>query len=164
MCDIDHFKYFNDTYGHTIGDDILRLIASVIKKLVKDRDIAARYGGEEFAVVMPNARLPDAIALAEQIRTSVMGRDINIRSTGKSLGRVTISIGAAQLRDTSTRPNAPAGTRWWRRAERRRARPARLYRFSSRNFFLPAAVVDLVSDQIRTLLANGGQRHGYQWS
>jgi len=100
MCDIDHFKYFNDTYGHTIGDDILRLIASVIKKLVKDRDIAARYGGEEFAVVMPNARLPDAIALAEQIRTSVMGRDINIRSTGKSLGRVTISIGAAQLRDT----------------------------------------------------------------
>jgi diguanylate cyclase len=100
MCDIDHFKYFNDTYGHTIGDDILRLIASVIKKLVKDRDIAARYGGEEFAIVMPDARLPDAIALAEQIRTSVMGRDINIRSTGKSLGRVTISIGAAQLRDT----------------------------------------------------------------
>jgi diguanylate cyclase len=99
MCDIDHFKYFNDTYGHTIGDDILRLIATVIKKLVKHHDIAARYGGEEFAVVMPNGRLPDAIALAEQIRTSVMGRDINIRSTGKSLGRVTISIGAAQLRD-----------------------------------------------------------------
>jgi diguanylate cyclase len=100
MCDIDHFKYFNDTYGHTIGDDILRLIATVIKNMVKDRDIAARYGGEEFAIVMPNARLRDAVALAEQIRTSVMGRDINIRSTGKSIGRVTISIGAAQLRET----------------------------------------------------------------
>jgi diguanylate cyclase len=100
MCDIDHFKYFNDTYGHTIGDDILRLIANVIKNMVRDRDIAARYGGEEFAIVMPNARLPDAIALAEQIRTSVMGRDINIRSTGKTIGRVTISIGAAQLGDT----------------------------------------------------------------
>jgi diguanylate cyclase len=99
MCDIDHFKYFNDTYGHTIGDDILRLIASVIKKLVKERDIAARYGGEEFAVVMPNARLPDAIALAEQIRNAVVSRDVNIRSTGKTLGRVTLSIGAAQLRD-----------------------------------------------------------------
>jgi diguanylate cyclase len=100
MCDIDHFKYFNDTYGHTIGDDILRLTATVIRKLVKDRDIAARYGGEEFAVIMPNARLPDAIALAEQIRNSVMGREISIRSTGKTLGRVTISIGAAQMRDT----------------------------------------------------------------
>jgi diguanylate cyclase len=100
MCDIDHFKYFNDTYGHTIGDDILRLIATVIKKLVKDHDIAARYGGEEFAIVMPNARLPDAVSLAEQIRTAVMGRDINIRSTGKTLGRVTISIGAAQLQSS----------------------------------------------------------------
>jgi diguanylate cyclase len=98
MCDIDHFKYFNDTYGHTIGDDIIRLIATCIKRLVRDTDIAARYGGEEFAVIMPNARLPDAIALAEQIRTAVMGRDISVRSTGKNLGRVTISIGAAQLR------------------------------------------------------------------
>jgi diguanylate cyclase len=99
MCDIDHFKYFNDTYGHTIGDDILRLIASVIKRLVREGDTAARYGGEEFAVVMPNVLLADAIMRAEQIRNSVMSRDINIRSTGKSLGRVTISIGVAQLRE-----------------------------------------------------------------
>jgi diguanylate cyclase len=100
MCDIDHFKYFNDTYGHTIGDDILRLTASTIKRLVRNGGSAARYGGEEFAVIMPNARLPDAIALAEQIRTAVMGREMSVRSTGKTLGRVTISIGAAQLRDS----------------------------------------------------------------
>ncbi len=98
MCDIDHFKHFNDTYGHTIGDDILRLIATTIKRLVRDSDVAARYGGEEFAVIMPNAALPKAIEVAERIRTAVMGREITIRSTGKSLGRVTISIGAAQLR------------------------------------------------------------------
>jgi diguanylate cyclase len=99
MCDIDHFKYFNDTYGHTIGDDILRLVATVIKKLVRTGDVAARYGGEEFAVIMQNARLPDAIALAERIRAAVMSREMNIRSTGKTIGRLTISIGAAQLRD-----------------------------------------------------------------
>jgi diguanylate cyclase len=99
MCDIDHFKYFNDTYGHTIGDDILRLVASVIKRLVRAGDVAARYGGEEFAIIMPGARLPDAIALAERVRTAVMERELNIRSTGKTIGRLTISIGAAQLRD-----------------------------------------------------------------
>ena len=102
MCDIDHFKYFNDTYGHTIGDDILRLIAAVIKRLVKDGDVAARYGGEEFAIIMPNTPLPDATALAERIRSTVMGRDMSVRSTGKSLGRVTISIGAAQLQGSET--------------------------------------------------------------
>jgi diguanylate cyclase len=100
MCDIDHFKYFNDTYGHTIGDDILRLIASAIKQLIRKTDVAARYGGEEFAVIMANTALPTAMEVAERIRTSVMGRDVSIRSTGKSLGRVTISIGAAQLLPT----------------------------------------------------------------
>jgi diguanylate cyclase len=100
MCDIDHFKHFNDTYGHTIGDDILRLIASAIKQLIRKTDVAARYGGEEFAVIMANTALPTAMEVAERIRTSVMGRDVSIRSTGKSLGRVTISIGAAQLLPT----------------------------------------------------------------
>ena len=54
MVDIDHFKTFNDTYGHLTGDQVLRLVASSLKQNVKGQDVAARYGGEEFAVVLPN--------------------------------------------------------------------------------------------------------------
>ena len=56
MTDIDHFKKFNDTYGHLTGDQVLRLVAMSVKQNVKGQDIAARYGGEEFAVVLPEHR------------------------------------------------------------------------------------------------------------
>ena len=60
MTDIDHFKTFNDTYGHLTGDQVLRLVALSVKQNVKGRDIAARYGGEEFAVILPNTVLRSA--------------------------------------------------------------------------------------------------------
>jgi len=95
IADIDHFKKFNDTFGHQTGDQVIRLVASVLKSSLKGQDIAARYGGEEFAVILPNTPLEFAIRVAENIREAVMGKDLVKRSTNERLGRVTVSIGVS---------------------------------------------------------------------
>jgi diguanylate cyclase len=97
MCDIDHFKRFNDTYGHVVGDQALRLIAAAISRAVRDQDTPARYGGEEFAVVLPNTSLDQAVATAEHLRGAIMDKKVVKRSTGEDLGRITVSIGVAQF-------------------------------------------------------------------
>jgi diguanylate cyclase len=102
MTDVDHFKRFNDTYGHLTGDQVLRLVASALKQNVKGQDTAARYGGEEFAVVLPKTGLRSAVTVADHIRRAVMTKELMKRSTGQSLGRVTISAGVAALRPTDT--------------------------------------------------------------
>ena len=102
MADIDHFKSFNDQYGHLTGDQVLRLVALSVKQNVKGRDVAARYGGEEFVVALPNTALQSAITVADQIRRAVMTKELMRRSNGDRLGRVTISIGAAVLHPGDT--------------------------------------------------------------
>jgi diguanylate cyclase len=102
MTDIDHFKRFNDSYGHLTGDQVLRLVAAAVRSNVKGLDIAARYGGEEFAILLPHTVLRSAIMVADQIRTAVMTKELMKRSTGEHLGRVTISVGIATLRPTDT--------------------------------------------------------------
>ncbi|HTP90401.1 MAG TPA: GGDEF domain-containing protein [Xanthobacteraceae bacterium] len=102
MTDIDHFKSFNDKFGHLTGDQVLRLVALSVKQNVKGQDVAARYGGEEFAVALPNTTLQSAITVADHIRRSVMTKELVKRSTGERLGRVTISIGAAVLNPQDT--------------------------------------------------------------
>jgi diguanylate cyclase len=97
MTDIDHFKSFNDSYGHLTGDQVLRLVAAAVKNNVKGQDTAARYGGEEFAIVLPNTVLRSAMTVADHIRRAVMTKELMKRSTGEHLGRVTISIGVATL-------------------------------------------------------------------
>lgn len=97
MCDIDHFKRFNDTWGHLTGDQVLRLVGSCLAENVKGRDTAARYGGEEFAVIVRQSELKGAMSLANQIRSSVENKKLVKRSTGDILGTITISIGVAQL-------------------------------------------------------------------
>jgi len=96
MLDIDGFKIFNDANGHQVGDDVLRLIASTLKQSLKGQPFVARYGGEEFAVLLPNTQLSQAVAAAEDVRRDVAAREIMRRSTGESLGRVTVSLGAAE--------------------------------------------------------------------
>lgn len=102
MTDIDHFKTFNDTFGHLTGDQVLRLVALSVKQNVKGQDIAARYGGEEFAIILPNTALRASVTVAEHIRRAVMSKELMKRSTGEHLGRVTISVGVAVLRPGDT--------------------------------------------------------------
>jgi diguanylate cyclase len=96
LADIDHFKQFNDTFGHQVGDQVLRLVAQVLTRSVKGRDRAARYGGEEFAVILPQTDLDGARNLAEQIRRTVAGNRIRSKTNGQDLGHITLSIGCAQ--------------------------------------------------------------------
>jgi diguanylate cyclase len=102
LTDIDHFKKFNDTFGHLTGDQVLRLVAIAVKQNVKGQDLAARYGGEEFAIVLPNTALRPALAVADHIRRAVMTKELMKRSTGEHLGRVTISVGVATLHNGET--------------------------------------------------------------
>ena len=96
--DIDHFKQFNDTWGHRTGDQVLRLVASCLKAGARETDTVARYGGEEFALVLPGMTTESAEILANSIRETVQSRELVKRSTGETLGRVTMSLGIAILR------------------------------------------------------------------
>jgi len=105
MFDIDHFKSFNDSYGHLTGDQVLRLVGMSLKQTIKGQDITARYGGEEFAVVLPNTGLRQALTVADHIRRAIMAKELKKKSTGEILGRVTISVGVSMLKpsdDTDT--------------------------------------------------------------
>jgi diguanylate cyclase len=97
MCDIDHFKRFNDTFGHQTGDQVLRLVGGCLAENVKGRDTAARYGGEEFAVVLPQTALADAVSVANVIRRAVESKKLVKKTTGDILGSIAISIGVSQL-------------------------------------------------------------------
>jgi len=102
LSDIDHFKAFNDTFGHLTGDQVLRLVALAVKQNVKGQDIAARYGGEEFGIILPQTTLRAALTVADHVRRAVMTKELMKRSTGEHLGRVTISIGVAVLKKGET--------------------------------------------------------------
>ena len=95
LCDIDFFKNFNDRWGHQLGDQVLRLVATTIRENIKGKDLAARFGGEEFAVILPGTNLTNAMKVADTVRKAVAGKKVVKRSTGESLGQVTLSIGVA---------------------------------------------------------------------
>ena len=98
MIDIDHFKKFNDTYGHQVGDQVLRLVAKVLQDNVREGDLAARYGGEELIAVLPGADLDVCAGVAERIRRRISEARLTRRTTGKEIASVTVSIGVAQFR------------------------------------------------------------------
>ena len=98
MIDIDHFKRFNDEYGHIVGDEVLRLVAKKIKENVRGRDFVARYGGEEFAILLPGTQIGGARTVAENIRSSFSEAKLKRVKTSEYLGTITISIGAAEFR------------------------------------------------------------------
>ncbi len=100
MTDVDFFKSANDTYGHAVGDLVLKTIARVIKMQLRDYDIAGRYGGEEFSIILPYTKLPEAQMVAERLRKAVEKTKIDISKvnsdvTEKNIG-VTISLGVAE--------------------------------------------------------------------
>jgi diguanylate cyclase len=104
VLDIDHFKAFNDTWGHQTGDQVLRYVASVIGRAGDGGRTAARYGGEEFALIFPGEDARTAIAILEEIRAEVASRVLKRRSTNEDLGAVTLSAGVAERR-----PGEPPG-------------------------------------------------------
>lgn len=95
MLDLDHFKNFNDTYGHDAGDTILREAAAFLLKSVRAEDIVCRFGGEEFIILLPAADLKVTQARADRIRSKL--RELPVLHQGQSLGMVTVSIGVAEL-------------------------------------------------------------------
>ncbi len=98
IVDIDHFKRFNDTWGHQTGDQVIRYVASVIGRLGAAPRLAARYGGEEFAVVLPGDPTEAAAAMLDAMRLEIASRALKRRSTNEDLGAVTVSVGVAGYR------------------------------------------------------------------
>lgn len=98
LADIDHFKAFNDTYGHRIGDSVLKVVARNLKDAVKGADLPARYGGEEFAIIFPETELENAVIVANQIREKLAKKELKNSKSGESYGCVTLSIGVARYR------------------------------------------------------------------
>jgi len=95
FLDVDHFKQFNDRFGHKVGDEVLRVVARVLLSTVRAEDVAGRYGGEEFLVVLPDIDLAGSVTVAERIRTAV-------RALNLPLPPVTISLGVATLEAQSS--------------------------------------------------------------
>ncbi len=102
MLDIDHFKRFNDTYGHLFGDKVLRALGKSLKSNVKGKDTAARYGGEEFAVLLPQTPLAGAAGLAETLRKTVAAGRVKRIDSDETVGNITVSIGVASFNPGET--------------------------------------------------------------
>ena len=98
MIDIDHFKKFNDSFGHQVGDQVLRLVGKVLQDNVREGDLAARYGGEELIAAFPAANLGACTEVAERIRRRISEVRLTRRTTGEEISSVTVSIGVAQFR------------------------------------------------------------------
>jgi diguanylate cyclase (GGDEF)-like protein len=94
MLDLDHFKKFNDTYGHQFGDKVLHQIAGVISEHCRTNDYLGRYGGEEFLIILPETRMDGATTFAERVRSAVAETSLE-----QNEERVTVSIGVAEWRN-----------------------------------------------------------------
>ena len=98
MIDIDNFKRVNDTFGHLVGDKVIRFVADSLRQSIKGRDCAARYGGEEYALMLPDTHLGNAVILCNKIREHIAKTNLVRSGTKESLGQITISAGIAQKR------------------------------------------------------------------
>jgi diguanylate cyclase (GGDEF)-like protein len=107
LLDIDMFKTINDTYGHLVGDQVIKEIANTLDALLRDYDRAGRFGGEEFSLLLPQTRAVDAFRIAERVRANIAGLSIIAPgSSGAERVHVTVSIGVAALDSGSKREYA----------------------------------------------------------
>lgn len=95
MLDVDHFKSFNDTYGHDVGDAVLRNVSATLADTGHPTAMPHRYGGEEFCILVAGCKLDEAIRLGEDIREKIADRQLKIARTGERINPVTISVGVA---------------------------------------------------------------------
>jgi diguanylate cyclase (GGDEF)-like protein len=107
LLDIDRFKGINDTYGHLVGDQVIKELARTLDGMLRDYDLAGRFGGEEFSLLLPQTRAVDALRIAERVRASIAGMSIIAPgATGGERVQVTVSIGVAALDSGSKREYA----------------------------------------------------------
>jgi diguanylate cyclase (GGDEF)-like protein len=106
MLDIDNFKHVNDTFGHPFGDEVLRVIARILKEQVRRVDIVGRYGGEEFLILMPQTTSQEVIPVADRIRHEI--QEYPFRREGANL-QVTLSVGMATFDPNSATPPTRSG-------------------------------------------------------
>lgn len=104
MLDIDHFKHFNDNFGHLIGDEVLKIVARTLIDTLKGMDCVARYGGEEFAIILPKTPIGGAMIVAEIIRKSIASKELKRKTTGENYGVITVSVGVACFRHAEDTP------------------------------------------------------------
>ncbi|MDB5686863.1 MAG: diguanylate cyclase [Rhizorhabdus sp.] len=97
ICDIDHFKTFNDTHGHQIGDEVIKFVGGSLAKAATADSFVARYGGEEFVMIFERTALPDAGKLLDKVRAAICARELKVTRSGQSLGRLSFSGGIAAL-------------------------------------------------------------------
>jgi diguanylate cyclase (GGDEF)-like protein/PAS domain S-box-containing protein len=97
LLDIDHFKAFNDSFGHPRGDDVLRVVARLLSRAVRDTDIAVRFGGEEFAIILPNTDAEGAVQMGERLRQAIEGASWSERAITVSVGAATATSHTADL-------------------------------------------------------------------
>lgn len=103
FIDLDHFKAFNDAYGHQMGDAALRKVANILQSLTRqDEDLVARYGGEEFVLVLPGTPVGAAMQVVERIRLALSTKSFVDKSTGQNLGQVTASFGLTEITGSDT--------------------------------------------------------------
>jgi len=95
LLDIDHFKDFNDQYGHQVGDDCLRSVAHAVLRAVRSTDKVARYGGEEIAVILPSTEIEGAVEVAEKVRAAIGGLLLPHQGNLEGFGQLTASVGTA---------------------------------------------------------------------
>ena len=98
MSDIDHFKRFNDDFGHLIGDSVLRYFASLMKRLSRENETLCRYGGEEFAILVSNESLEGTVKIAEEIRSTLEHARLKRKGSERQIGQITASFGVACYR------------------------------------------------------------------
>ncbi len=98
MLDIDHFKKINDSFGHIVGDRVLKTTAGMIRDCIKGRDTVIRYGGEEFVIILPDTPLEGALTLAKHICTYFKQMNWKRKDTGELIGQVFVSLGVSQYR------------------------------------------------------------------
>ena len=98
LADIDHFKRINDTHGHLVGDNVLRITARMIKGLIRGQDMVARFGGEEFVIMLPDTPLEGARVVAEKIRASFETMQVKKKQSQETIGAITLSLGGTCYR------------------------------------------------------------------
>ena len=98
LADVDHFKTVNDTLGHGVGDQVLRIVAKTFITNLKGSDIVARWGGDEFAAILPNTTLENGLSVADNVRKSIASKSLKNTNTGETMGKISLSIGVSTYR------------------------------------------------------------------